>query len=79
MSSGQEHVKAVFQNKLLTDERCKVWLGPGKKFNEALCRLCHNSTISVEKIGIGAVLSQAQRKKDNAIADSYSLASSIFF
>lgn len=79
MSFGWKHVKAVFQNKLLADERFKVWLGPGKKFNKALCRLCHNSTISGEKMGIGAALSHAQRKKDNAIADSYSLASSIFF
>lgn len=75
MSSGREHGKTVFQTEWLTDKRFKLWLGPGKKSNEATCRHHHNSTINVEKMG--CTLSYAKEKKQKAIADSYPLASSL--
>lgn len=40
-----------------------IWLKPGKKAREAICAVCNNATINVEKIGVTALISHAQDKK----------------
>ena len=56
MSSNRaQHGKTVFQNKWLSEERFKLWLKPGKpgkKASEAICVICNNATINVEKMGL---------------------------
>lgn len=66
MSSGREHGKTVFQTEWLTDKRFKLWLGPGKKSNEATCRHYHNSTINVEKMGLYSLLCKREKTEGNS-------------
>ena len=66
MSSGREHGKTVFQTEWLTDKRFKLWLGPGKKSNEATCRHYHNSPINVEKMGLYSLLCKREKTEGNS-------------
>ena len=64
MSSNRvQHEKTVFQNKWLSEELFKVCLKPAKKASEAICAICNNATINVEKMWVAALLSHAQGKK----------------
>ena len=63
LSNRAQHGKTVFQNKWLSEERLKLWLKPGKKTSEAICAICNNATINVEKIGVAVLLYHAQSKK----------------
>ena len=72
LSNRAQHGKTVFQNKRLSEERFKLWLKPGKKASEAICAICNNATISVEKMGIAALLSHAQGNKDKSNIDCFS-------
>ena len=41
----------------------KLWLKPDKKAREAICAICNNATINVEKIGVTGLIPHAQDKK----------------
>ena len=83
MSSNRaQHGKTVFQNKWLSEERFKLWLKPGKpgkKASEAICVICNNATINVEKIGVIALLSNGQGKKHKSNVDCFSPDSRLYF
>ena len=59
-----QHGKTVYQNKWLSEERFKLWLKHGKKASEAICPICNNATINVKKMGVAAMLSHTQGKKN---------------
>ena len=61
--SSRSHGKTNFQMSWLEDNRFKSWLEPGKLPSQAICTLCNNALIIVEKMGVSAISSHAQGKK----------------
>ena len=77
--SKRSHGKTIFQISWLDDKRFKSWLKRGQNPSEAVCMLCCNSKINIEKMGISALLSHAKGKKHIEREKTTSPLSSIFF
>ena len=77
--SNRAHRKTVFQTSWLEDERFKNWLKAGRKPSEETCVFCLNAVISVEKIGVSALLSHSQGKKHKEREKQQSPLSRLFF
>ena len=60
--SSRSHDKTNFQMSWSEDNLFKSWLKPGKLPSQAICTLCNNALISVEKMGVSALSSHAQGK-----------------
>ena len=60
--SSRSHDKTNFQMSWSEDNLFKSWLKPGKLPSQAICTLCNNALISVEKIGASALLFHTQGK-----------------
>ena len=60
--SSRSHGKTNFQMSWLENNHFKSWLKPGKLPSQAICTLCNNALISVEKIGASALLFHTQGK-----------------
>ena len=71
--------KTNFQMSGLEDNRFKSWLKPGKLPSQAICTLCNNALISVEKMGVSALSSHAQGKKHKEKEKQQSPLSCLFF
>lgn len=80
MSSNRaQHGKTVFQNKSLSEELFKLWLKPDKKASEAICAICSNATVNVEKMGVAALPSHAQGITHKSNVDCFSPVSKLYF
>ena len=80
MSSNRvQHWKIVFQNKWLSKEPFKLWLKPGKKASEAICAICNNATIYVEKMGVASYSPMLKAKKHKSNVDCFSPVSKLYF
>ena len=47
----------------LEDNCFKSWLKPGKSPSQAICTVCHNALITVEKMDVSALSSHAKGEK----------------
>ena len=63
----------------LEDNRFKSWLKPGKLPSQAICTLCNNALISVEKMSVSALSSHPQGKNHTKKEKQQSQLSCLFF
>ena len=77
--TSRSHGKTNFQMSWLQDNFFKSWLKPEKLPSQAICTLCNNALISVDKMGVSALSSHAQGKKHKEKEKQQSPLSCLFF
>ena len=70
----------TFKERWLSDDRFKSWLKEHPKDkHKAMCKLCNNKDVSIEKMRISALVSHMNGKNHSSIVKSTTPLQSLFF